>query len=226
MRSLSRAVAGFFLLLLFSNTAHGKTVYVNDYIEITLRSGPGTDYKVIGMLPSGTALELRDSNEGWSFVVPLEGPFKGKEGWVLTRYVTTSKPRSLQIDELVKENEELKTQIANYTRQIDDLTRELSSVRGELETTKVALRKMENDYHSLRVESADFLKLKSEYRQLKERFSAMNENYEKIIRENEKLRRSQNIKWFLAGSGVFFLGWLIGAVTGRKRTRRSSIYLK
>lgn len=204
--------------------SYGKMVYVNDYIEITLRTGPSTGHKVIGMLPSGTPLELKETQELWSLVVPIDGPHKGKEGWVLSRYLTASRPRSLQIDELVKENEKLKNQIADYTRQIEELSNELSSIRQELNLTKNALQETKNNYQLLQTESTDFLNLKKKYEELKQKFSVVNVNYEKISQENAKLRQSQNIKWFLAGSGVFFGGWLIGILTGRRQRRRPSIY--
>lgn len=224
MKSLGSVILGIFLSLAFQNLTYGKTIYVNDYIDITLRASPGNDHKVIGMLSSGTSLELKGAQEGWSFVVPLEGPFEGKEGWVLTRYTTPSKPKSLRVDELLKENEELKAQIEDYTRKINDLSQELSSVKSELETTKAALQKAETEYNNLRAEAADFLKLKGEYEELKEKFSKINQNYEKISLENDRLQKAQNIKWFLAGSGVFFAGWLIGTVTSRRRNRRFSFY--
>jgi SH3 domain protein len=41
--------------------------------------------------------------------------------------------------------------------------------------------------------------------------------------ENRALRNNNHIKWFIAGGGVFLLGWLIGFAVGRMKKKRPSL---
>lgn len=62
-------------------------------------------------------------------------------------------------------------------------------------------------------------------RELKQEYEASAKAVEDLTIENEALRASQKVKWFVAGALVMLTGWLIGLITGRmKRKRRSSFY--
>lgn len=41
--------------------------------------------------------------------------------------------------------------------------------------------------------------------------------------ENRTLRNNSNIKWFMAGGGVFLAGWLTGLAVGRMKKKRPSL---
>ena len=72
-------------LLLATNVAAAQTRYVTDIFEITLRSGKSTQNEIVRMLPSGTALEVieTDAKSGYTRVRTPSG----KDGWVLSRYL-------------------------------------------------------------------------------------------------------------------------------------------
>jgi SH3 domain protein len=40
-----------------------------------------------------------------------------------------------------------------------------------------------------------------------------------LTAENSDLMRTGALKWFLAGGGVFLLGWLIGKMSRKKQSR-------
>jgi SH3 domain protein len=67
---------------------------VSENFEITMRTGPGTDRKIISLVQSGKALEVLEKGEEWSMVRTLNG----KEGWVLNRYLTASQPCAMVLD--------------------------------------------------------------------------------------------------------------------------------
>jgi len=85
-------------LLLFPPLTYAETRYVIDKIIITVRSQPGSDYKIIDRLGSDDKVELLRTGESWTYV-----SFKdNKTGWVLTRYLTKETPKSVKIAELGK----------------------------------------------------------------------------------------------------------------------------
>ena len=77
--------AGMFLAFISTNV-NAKTMYVSEIIEITLRTGPGIDHKVIAMVPSGVELTVLESGGEWTRGrLPNE-----KEGYVLNRFLTNT----------------------------------------------------------------------------------------------------------------------------------------
>ena len=52
-----------FGLLLFAGVALAETRYISEQLEVTLRTGPGNDRKIIAMLKSGQSLELLEPGE-------------------------------------------------------------------------------------------------------------------------------------------------------------------
>ncbi len=75
-------------LLILPAASVAETVYVSEDFEITMRTGPGTDRKIISLVQSGKALEILEKGDEWSMV----RDHNGKEGWVLNRYITPNQP--------------------------------------------------------------------------------------------------------------------------------------
>ena len=93
-----------------------------------------------------------------------------------------------------------------------------SRLSVEFESTQKKLNKITNKYNALKKESADFLGLKSKYQKVKKNLT---QQTEKAIDMEKQLVRN-NIKFFLLGSGVLLIGFVIGFSTKRQR-RRSSL---
>jgi SH3 domain protein len=51
----------------------------------------------------------------------------------------------------------------------------------------------------------------------------LKEEKEKLQKERAQAINAERIRWFLAGAGVLFLGWLIGLLMGRKQKKRDYI---
>ncbi|MCB1796879.1 MAG: TIGR04211 family SH3 domain-containing protein, partial [Candidatus Competibacteraceae bacterium] len=64
---------------------HAETGYVTDSCTIPIRRGMSTQYKILNMAPSGTPLQILETNgtEGYTKVKTPEGTV----GWILTRYL-------------------------------------------------------------------------------------------------------------------------------------------
>ena len=54
-------------------------------VDLNLRSGPGTGYRIIGVMPRGTAVTLSDCSTSWCRV-----EFGAKRGWSSLRYLQTT----------------------------------------------------------------------------------------------------------------------------------------
>ena len=46
---------------------------------------------------------------------------------------------------------------------------------------------------------------------------------ETLKKENQRLSKTETLKWFLAGGGVLLVGWIIGMISRKSRKKRSSL---
>ncbi|MFP3983595.1 MAG: TIGR04211 family SH3 domain-containing protein [Desulfurivibrionaceae bacterium] len=214
--------------------ASAETRYVSDQLYLSLRTGKSQQHKVIKTLKTDTPLEILEDSDDKYLKVRTQG---GETGYVLKHYVTKEKPKSMLISRLKKENEAAGQELATLRTRIDELENELTSQKREYQDKLAELRENEATLKNQLSNSRDELKnLKETYQELKEQSG----NLEEIVSERNKLRQrnellsgkvrkleSRNaelmnlamIKWFLAGAGVFLLGWLIGKMPRRKKIR-------
>ncbi|MBW1892141.1 MAG: TIGR04211 family SH3 domain-containing protein [Deltaproteobacteria bacterium] len=205
------ALLFFFFLV---STANAETMYVSNIIKITLRTGPGTDHRVVKMLESGQKVEVLYQEEDWSQVRLLDG----KDGWLLTRFISPEKPSGMLLKSLTGEHNVLLKETNSVREENSKLKKENNRLSVEFESTKKNLDKITDEYNALKKESADFLGLKSKYQKVK---TNLTQQTEKAI-DMEKQLIQNNIKFFLLGSGVLLIGFVIGFSTKRQR-RRSSL---
>ena len=202
---------------LLQNQSRAETAYVNDSHEIAMRSGPSVQNRVLRMLGPGTPLELLGSKNDWSRIRLPEGSGNVREGWVLTRFLSTISPEALQQKGLEQENATLKEIIETLEREKGE------SVKLQKEL-KEKIASLELSYENLKAGSSNYLKFQNDYEATKAALAAAQNNYQSLLQENENLRLSQNIKWFAAGAVVLISGWALGLLTGRLQRKRRTTY--
>ena len=210
-----------FFIVLFSTVVQAETMYVSDIIEITVRTGPGIDHKIIAMIKSGEKVEMLkpgESEKEWSLVRITNG----KEGWVLSRFLKSNEPDGLVLDRLKKKYNVLKNQAGSLIEENNVYKKENKKLNSELKTNKEISDKIKSSYETLKNESAEFLELKSNYEKTSSKLIEQTKKADKLEDELTNLLLHQNIKWFLSGAGVLLLGFVIGFSTKRQR-RRSSL---
>lgn len=214
------------LVLFFSvQSSWAQKAYVTDSLRITLRTGPSVDNKIITMLPSGQVVEILETSGEWSRVQILEGDEITQEGWVLSRFLMTRLPGEVRANAFSEENSRLKEKLTTVEKELSETTRLSRELAGKLKTTSAALAKVEKDFKSLKRGAADYLALRTKHESVRSALETSRKNLRKVTRENEELRSSQRIKWFITGASVVVFGLIFGLILGKKqRRRRSSIY--
>jgi SH3 domain protein len=194
------------ILLLFLTmipmAASAETRFVE--VEVTLRTGQGTQFGIVSMIRSGTPVEVleQDQRTGYSRV-RMPG---GTEGWILTRYLTQSPigaeelvAARQRIEQLNRENRELTEERNRYMGEADNLADELARLK-DLSSNAIAL---EDSNRTLR--------------------TTLNRNKERVANleaDNQRLRSTVTRDWFMTGAGVLVGGILIGVLLPRLRWRR------
>ncbi len=205
------------LLLLISTTTLAETAYVTDQFKVTMRSGESSEYRVVRMLPSGTAIEVLNKNAetGYSHVRA-----QGSEGYILTRQllnqpVAREQLRELkaQIVELSSAPDRLESKLLNLTKQHQALTsahKALNEIKGQLE----------QELKSIRRTAANAIRISEERNELGKQVATLTRSVEDLKQENRDLTNQSDQDWFLIGAAVLVGGIILGLILPHLRFQR------
>lgn len=184
------------------------TRYVTDRLEVTLRAGESTRYKILRMLPSGTPVEVLAVNKATNYArVRIQD---GTLGFVLAQ--------ELQGEPAARERlTQLEAQLAALTQKPDAVVRELARLQeahGELGGRFAVLERekqqREEELARIRHASANVLDLTSDRERLRLQVAELTRVRADLEQENRDLKNQRNQRWFLIGAGVLGLGVLLG----------------
>jgi len=204
------------LLLLMGATLHAaETLYVSEEFEVTFRSGPGNDRKILAMVPAGRVVELINKGEEWSEVrLP-----SGKEGWILTRYLTDKMPSALQLARLESRHTEMLAQNKEFQKKVSDLAAENRALSAQLKQTQETLAAAEANYEGLKNDSSDFMKFKADYEKNRKELIEIRGKAEKAESQLNRLASSQLYEGMIYGGGLIVFGFLAGYILKRPKRR-------
>lgn len=196
--------------------SYAQNLYVSDEIKITMRTGPGNDYKVIAVLSTGTALELIEEKEDWLHV--RSDP--SKEGWILKRFTSDETPKKIQIEQLQKKIDNLSNRLQELTEQASEMGKENINLKQTLASSQSELNRLRADYSSLAADSKDVLDLKRKYEESAANVIEFISVTDQLRQENADLRSTSNVRWFLIGAGVVASSLSAGFILGKTRRGR------
>lgn len=105
--------------------AEGKAMFISSNIEVPIRRGATTGYKIIKIAKVNDPVKLLEERNDWSRV-----RFKdGAEGWLPSRFLTMDMPPVERLEELQKEKSQLEQNIKNLNAEIFALNAEISDLK-------------------------------------------------------------------------------------------------
>ena len=236
-KSLFTLIVFIITISLFPQASSARTGYVSDMLFLTFRQGPGNSYAVEKTLMSNTPVVVLEERSGF-YKVEL----KSKEvGWVDKNFIIFTLPKTLMINKLGKENKSLSNKIIELQSSVGELQDELSSVKQNYSQTKEKLEislktaldeknkttnmlsDTQGEYNTLTRQSKDIQEIVKENKVLKEQTQTLSEELEIIKEKSKNLFKTGMIKWFLTGSGVLLLGWIIGQSVSSRKQKSSSL---
>lgn len=215
--NLSMKIFTFLALVLALTVSSGsaETKYVSEDFEITMRTGPGADRKIIALVPSGREMEVITTGEEWTEVRLANG----KEGWVLTRYLTDNIPTSLKLYRLEQNHAKVVSQYEALQEKASNLSSENKRLSADLGQTQDSLQSISTAHETLKSESTDFLKLKTKHdkslKELKETHARLNT----LESEFDRLAGSEITKGMIYGGGLLVFGFIVGYILKRPKRR-------
>ena len=205
-------------LLCFAASVFAETRYVTEIVNITVRTGKGLDHKIIEMIPSGQRVEIVEPGPDWT-KIRLDA---GREGWVLSRLLTDAIPKGIQLEQLQQAHDQLIEKVKVPLVEINKLESENNRLKQQLEAAETALDKINRSHSALKARSEALARLEVDYRQSTSRLAALKQKNQRLADDLAQLQKRQIFRWFLAGAGVLFLGFIIG-ISAKSKRRRSSL---
>ncbi len=204
------------LLLAGVTTAYAKTLYVSDQLEINMRSGKGTGYKITKIIKSGTPLTILKEESGYARARTPQG----LEGWVLSRFLIDTPVARTQLAKAQQDVAEMK---AKYDAMSSDLTTfkenntHLSQSEQQLKN-KTQLLNVELE--KLRKIAARPMQLEAENDQLRNELVKTEAEMRLVKQEFQTLQDNSEQEWFLTGAGVLFGGMILGLIFPKLRSSK------
>jgi SH3 domain protein len=209
-----------FCLFILPSVAFAETVYVSEDFEITMRTGPGNERKIISLIQSGKALEMLEKGENWSKVRTTTG----KQGWVLNRYITDRQPCAMVLERVRHDYDILVAQFKDIKAQYEELIAQKKVLDNDLGQSQQERDELNQAYTSLKKEAAEYLKLKKRHQLITAELQSEKTRCAKLDDENMQMKRSRIIQWVLTGGGIMLVGFFIGLFSSSRRKPRSGLY--
>jgi SH3 domain protein len=199
-----------------AGSALAVKAYTTDTQELPLRVSPSSSAKTLLTIPPASSVELANPHSYTKVRYEKPGG-EVREGWVASRFLSAQPPDSSAARELQTENEALK-------ERLDELDKEKAGLSEREKDLSDKLTKLNVAYEELKGGSVNYLKLKSEYDSAKSNLASAQEHIQTMVQENDNLKLSQRVQWFVAGALVLLLGWFMGWATGRRHKKKKGSY--
>ncbi len=210
------------LFLVMIGNAIAETRYISDRLEITMRSGKGTNYGITRMLRSGTPVEVLDIDKGSGYSHVRTN--SGKEGWVLSRFLMKGRAARDLLVRTEKSLAELELENRKMTANINTLTQEKSELEKNLGTLDGQTRSVSQELAEIKRTASSALALDSENKNLNGSVVSLERQMQTLHQENESLKDRTARDWFMVGAAVVLLGIITGLIIPRIRLRKKSTW--
>lgn len=196
--------------------------YIIDTIYVSLRSGPGNEYKIVKpSMPSGTKMRAvgQSDDQQWTQVTLTDG--EPLEGWIPSRYISA---KLIAKDQLAIANETiaaLKDQLDNGTPPPVVAENTVASVDSD---ALIAERDaIQEELNNIKILSSDVIALDQRNSELLLENQELKTELDILKIENQYLTESNHTREWMIGGMIAFLGLLVGLVLSRmsKPARRS-----
>lgn len=217
MRGLWSAVIG--LMILSASPLWAKTMFITDRIEVGVRSGIGIEQKFVASAKTGDRVEVLEGDQNWTKVKLSNGAV----GWVATRFLVDQVKSAQAADpKSLEELKSLKEINQNLIRQQAHQKREQEKQLKEIEEGKKVINVLQQERHQRLAPELNQLKAHND--QLEKQINELKQQAASSQQKEKNQRLNEQIWWFLTGSGVLFIGLILGWLARRTRKKTAKYY--
>lgn len=197
------------LIVSSASVAQARTVWVDDQLYLPVRSGAGTQYRIIeNAVPSGTPLEVLEAGDTYTRV---RTP-KGTEGWVSSQYLSNEPIAADQLKRITRQLDETRTALEQAREQLKVVTDERNDLQSTESNLSDRAESLQSELQRIRNIAADSINLERRNRELREENQKLSNDLEVLTAENERLQASKDSDFMLLGAGLVFGGVLLALI--------------
>src|SRR5882724_6496396 len=108
------AVAG---ALLLAQAAAAESAWVKGEVLLNVRTGPGTEYRPLGAITTGDAVQVLQQDESWTRVRTE----KTGEGWIPAGFLQDAPPPSVRLERAESETTKLRQRVEELAAEAEQL---------------------------------------------------------------------------------------------------------
>jgi len=205
------------LILSFPLTAFAEKAYITEKLEIPVRSGESREYRIIRYLQAGAQVEIIETFDSGYTKIQDE---RGREGFVLGRYLVERAPSFIIAGRLEAEVAKQKETIKRLRQNIDALKTQNESSSATLRNAKKQLVEKESELNEFIATAGDSITLRN-------RLVALETERQVLLSDNETLHAEKLVagddsskSWFAMGALTLATGWFVGLLMPRIRKSR------
>ncbi|MGO1462129.1 MAG: TIGR04211 family SH3 domain-containing protein [Marinobacter sp.] len=203
------AISALFVLSSIA-TAQAKTVWVDDQLYLPVRSGAGSQYRIIeNAVPSGTPLEvIETSDSGYTRVRTA----KGNDGWVSSQYLSDTPIAADRLKTVSRQLEKAKSELSSLKEKLTAVSSERDSLSDAESSLSTRSDELQQELRRIKSIASDSINLERRNRELLEESQKLRNDLEVLTAENERLEASKESDFMLVGAGLVFGGVLLALV--------------
>lgn len=197
------------VLLVVSSVAvaQAKTVWVDDQLYLPVRSGAGTQFRIIeNAVPSGTPLEVLDTSDSGYTLVRTP---KGTEGWVSSQYLSETPIAADQLRTANRQLEEARAELARVKEKLAEVTQERNALENSESTLSNRSQELQEELQRIKSIASDSINLARRNKELLAENQKLRNDLEVLTAENERLEASKEYDFMLLGAGLVLGGVLL-----------------
>jgi SH3 domain protein len=194
--------------------------YVSDKLWLQLRSGPGSDFRILKALPSGEHLIFGEQTEDKNYTKVTTD--KGVEGWVLTRFLEDEPVAKEKLILSQRELVKVKAELDTLKQQTNALSEEKSSLSGDHSSLTREKKSLEKELKRIKEISANALQLDSKNTKLTKRNQELEIQLETLTADNTRLKDNKERTFMIIGGGLIIFGIVLGLAIPAMRGGRKA----
>lgn len=200
------AISALFILSSIA-AAQAKTVWVDDQLYLPVRSGAGSQYRIIeNAVPSGTAMEvIETSDTGYTRV---RTP-KGNDGWVSSQYLSDSPIAADRLKTVSRQLEQAKTELSSLREQLKDVSSERDNLSDAESSLSTRSDDLQQELMRIKNIASNSINLERRNGELLGENQKLRNDLEVLTAENERLEASKESDFMLVGAGLVLGGVLL-----------------
>jgi SH3 domain protein len=132
--------------LILAAGAGAETAWVKDELRLNLRTGPGTQFRIMGAVKTGDAAQVLERGDGWTKIrVASLG-----EGWIPEGYLQSESPARTRLARSEAQTNEFRDQVDSLTQRTEDLEQQNREISARDEKQRASIDRLGKENFELR----------------------------------------------------------------------------